>query len=73
MDLKSSKAYIKNSLPGIHSGGPFNDYQSQEIATLRPVHHAVQGFARNDSFVGVSSFTTFIIDLLIDRMGCSKT
>jgi hypothetical protein len=30
--------------------------QSHEIATLRPVHHAVQGFARNDRSIYFQSF-----------------
>ena len=29
--------------------GALATWQSQGIASLRPVHHAVQGFARNDN------------------------
>jgi hypothetical protein len=36
--------------------------QSLEIATLRPEHHAVQGFARNDSSVDVNLFMKFTIN-----------
>ena len=28
--------------------GALATWQSQEIASLRPVHHSVQGFAHND-------------------------
>jgi len=35
--------------------------QSPEIASLRPVHHAVQGFARNDSLGDVNSLRPFTI------------
>jgi hypothetical protein len=35
--------------------------QSHEIATLRPEHHAVQGFARNDSSIHVHLFMTITI------------
>jgi hypothetical protein len=35
--------------------------QSPEIASLRPEHHAVQGFARNDSLGYVFLFRTFTI------------
>jgi hypothetical protein len=38
MGLKSSKAYIRNSLPGIHSGGPFNDSQSHLILEVGDVN-----------------------------------
>jgi hypothetical protein len=33
--------------------------QSPEIASLRPEHHAVQGFARNDSLGDVNLFRPF--------------
>jgi len=35
--------------------------QSPEIASLRPVHHAVQGFARNDSSSYVYLFRAYTI------------
>jgi hypothetical protein len=41
--------------------------QSHEIAALRPVHQAVQGFARNDSSVAVHLFMTFTIDCAVSK------
>ena len=36
-------------------------WQSLEIASLRPVHHAVQGFVHNDHLKYVNKFKSFTI------------
>jgi len=43
------------SKPGDSSRRSEQAPQSGEIALLRPEHHAVQGFARNDNFITSSS------------------